>query len=118
MPRSKAIPANGIEQITAAAGPLFDNANKLLDNGYVMVSDRRCDLSDLGRNFLPRADALKTDADNMQNVMTNIDGLAKGADSVLGTADKFISTTDKGASGTAETTARHAFESESGHHIR
>ena len=25
-------PSYGIEQITAAAGPLFDNANKLIDN--------------------------------------------------------------------------------------
>ena len=89
-------PAYGIEQITAAAGPLFDNANKLLNNADTMVSDLKRDLSDFTPKLGPLADALKTDADNMQNVMTNIDSLAKGADSVLGTADKFITTTDKG----------------------
>ena len=89
-------PAYGIEQVTAAAGPLFDNATKLLNNADTMVSDLKKDLSDFTPKLGPLADALKTDADNMQNVMTNIDGVAKGADSVLGTADKFISTTDKG----------------------
>ena len=32
-------PAYGIEQITAAAGPLFENANKLLDNLNLTVTD-------------------------------------------------------------------------------
>jgi ABC-type transporter Mla subunit MlaD len=89
-------PSYGLEQITAAAGPLFDNANKLLNNADVMISGLKKDLADFTPKLGPLADSLKTDADNMQNVMTNIDGLAKGADSMLGTADKFISTTDKG----------------------
>jgi ABC-type transporter Mla subunit MlaD len=87
-------PAYGLDQITAAAGPLFDNANKLLNNLDVTVSGIKKDLADFTPKLGPLADSLKTDADNMQNVITNVDGVAKDAGSVLGTADKFISTTD------------------------
>src|SRR6516165_1129582 len=89
-------PAYGVEQITAAAGPLIDNANKLIDNLDVTVTGLKKDLGDFTPKLSPLADSLKTDADNLQNVITNFDGLAKGADSMLGTADKFITTTDKG----------------------
>src|SRR5215831_9307080 len=88
-------PAYGIEQLTAAAGPLIDNANKLIDNLNVTVTGLKKDLNDFTPKLGPLADSLKIDADNLQNVITNLDGVAKGADSVLGTADKFISTTDK-----------------------
>src|SRR5437762_5780379 len=88
-------PAYGLEQITAAAGPLFDNANKVLNNMDITVTGLKKYLGEFTPKLGPLADSLKMDADNMQNVITNIDGLAKGADSVLGTADKFISTTDK-----------------------
>ena len=40
-------PAYGLEQITAAAGPLFDNANKLLDNLNVTVTGLKKDLERL-----------------------------------------------------------------------
>src|SRR3981081_1039520 len=43
-------PAYGIEQITAAAGPLFENANKLLDNLDTTVTDLHGDLDD----FMPK----------------------------------------------------------------
>jgi ABC-type transporter Mla subunit MlaD len=89
-------PAYGLEQITAAAGPLFENANKLLNNVDGTVTDLKKDLDSFMPKLGPLADSLKLDADNIQNVITNIDGMAKGADSVLGTADRFISTTDKG----------------------
>ena len=88
-------PAYGLEQITAAAGPLFDNANKLLDNLNVTVTDLKKDLGEFMPKLGPLADSLKMDVDNLQNMITNLDGLAKGADTVLGTADHFISTTDK-----------------------
>jgi ABC-type transporter Mla subunit MlaD len=88
-------PAYGLEQITAAAGPLFDNANKLLNNLDTTVAGLKKDLGEFTPKLGPLADSLKMDADHIQNVITNLDGLAKGADSVLGTADKFISTTDK-----------------------
>ena len=88
-------PAYGLEQITAAAGPLFDNANKVLTNLDITVTGLKKDLGEFTPKLGPLADSLKMDADHIQNVITNLDGLAKGADSVLGTADKFISTTDK-----------------------
>lgn len=89
-------PAYGLEQITAAAGPIFEDASKLLNNLNVTVTDLKKDLDDFAPKLGPLADSLKMDADNVQNLLTNIESLAKGADSVLGTADKFISTTDKG----------------------
>ena len=88
-------PAYGLEQITAEAGPLFDNANKLLDNLNVTVTGLKKDLDQFTPKLGPLADSLKADVDNLQNVVTNLDSLAKGADAVLGTADHFISTTDK-----------------------
>src|SRR3954464_2626760 len=88
-------PAYGLEQITAAAGPLFANANKVLNNLDITVTGLKKDLGEFTPKLGPLADSLKMDADHIQNVITNLDGLAKGADSVLGTADHFISTTDK-----------------------
>jgi ABC-type transporter Mla subunit MlaD len=88
-------PAYGIEQLTAAAGPLLDNANKLLNELSVTVTGLKKDLDQFTPKLGPLADALKLDADNLQNVITNLDNLTKGADTVLGTADHFISTTDK-----------------------
>src|SRR5438046_6367917 len=88
-------PAYGIEQITAAAGPLFDNANKLLNDLSVTVTGLKKDLDQFTPKLGPLADSLKTDADNLQNVITNLEGVAKGADSLFGTADTFIKTTDK-----------------------
>ena len=88
-------PAYGLEQITAAAGPLFENANKLLDNLNVTVTGLKKDLDQFTPKLGPLADSLKLDVDNLQNVITNLDNLTKGADAVLGTADRFISSTDK-----------------------
>jgi len=88
-------PAYGIEQITAAAGPLFENANRLLDNLNVTVTDLKGNLREFMPKLGPLADSLKIDVDNLQNVVKNLDAVTKGADTVLGTADTFISTTDK-----------------------
>jgi ABC-type transporter Mla subunit MlaD len=88
-------PAYGLEQITAAAGPLFENANKLIDNLNVTVTGLKKDLDQFTPKLGPLADSLKVDVDNLQNVVTNLDNLTKGADTVLGTADRFISSTDK-----------------------
>ena len=88
-------PAYGLEQITAEAGPLFENANKLPDNLNVTVTGLKKDLDEFTPKLGPLADSLKLDVDNLQNVISNLDNLTKGADSVLGTADHFISTTDK-----------------------
>ncbi len=88
-------PAYGIEQITAAAGPLIDNANKLIDNLNVTVTNLKKDLGEFTPKLGPLADSLKVDVDNLQNVVKNLDTVTKDADNVLGTADRFIGTTDK-----------------------
>ena len=88
-------PSYGLEQITAAAGPLFDNANKLLDNLNVTVTGLKGNLDQFMPKLGPLADSLKIDVDNLQNVLKNIEGMAKDADKVLGTADIFIKSTDK-----------------------
>src|SRR5436309_7565209 len=88
-------PAYGIEQITAAAGPLFENANKLLDNLNLTVTDLHGDLGDFMPKLGPLADSLKIDVDNLQNVIKNLESVSKGADHLFGTADTFITTTDK-----------------------
>src|SRR5206468_2859755 len=88
-------PAYGLEQITAAAGPLFENANKVLDNLNVTVTGLKKDLSDFTPKLGPLADSLKLDLDNLQNAITNLERVEKGANSLFGTADTFIKTTDK-----------------------
>src|SRR5438067_909264 len=64
-------PAYGIEQITAAAGPLFDNANRLLDNLNVTVTDLKGNLGSFMPKISPLLDSLKIDIDELQ-------GAAKG----------------------------------------
>src|SRR5438309_3276773 len=88
-------PAYGLEQITAAARPLFENANKLLDNLNATVTGLKGDLEQFTPKLGPLADSLKIDVDNLQNVITNLEGVAKGADKLFGTANTFISGTDK-----------------------
>jgi len=88
-------PAYGIEQLTAGAGPLLDNANKLLNELSVTVTGLKKDLDQFTPKLGPLVDSMQLDADNLQNLITNVDKLSKGADTVLGTADHFISTTDK-----------------------
>src|SRR4029453_11222511 len=87
--------AYGIEQITAAAGPLIDNANKMIDNFNVAVTNLKKDLGEFTPKLGPLADSLKVDVDNLQNVVKNLDAVSKDADNVLGTADRFIGATDK-----------------------
>jgi len=88
-------PAYGLEQITAAAGPLFDNVNKLLDNLNVTVTGLKKDLGEFTPKLGPLADSLKVDADNLQNTIKNLDGVEKGAGAFLGSADTFVKSTDK-----------------------
>src|SRR5213596_2779898 len=88
-------PAYGIEQITAAAGPLFDNANKLLNDLSVTVTGLKKDLDEFMPKLGPLADSLKMDVDNLQNVIKNLETVAKGADNLFGSVDTFIKSTDK-----------------------
>jgi ABC-type transporter Mla subunit MlaD len=88
-------PAYGLEQITAAAGPLFENANRLLDNLNVTVTDLKGNLGQFMPKISPLVDTVKTDLDELQKVVTALGGVEKNANTVLGTADKFVGTTDK-----------------------
>ena len=88
-------PAYGLEQITAAAGPLFENANRLLDNLNVTVTDLKGNLGQFMPKISPLVDTLNTDLDELHKVVTDLGGVEKNANTVLGTADKFVGTTDK-----------------------
>lgn len=88
-------PAYGLDQITAAAGPLFDNANRLLDNLNVTVTDLKGNLGQFMPKISPLVDTLNTDLDELHKVVTDLGGVEKNANTVLGTADKFVGTTDK-----------------------
>lgn len=95
-------PAYGIEQITAAAGPLVDHANVLLDNLNSTVTDLKGGLA----GFMPKLpfvlDVAKTDLDELQKtikglneVESKLDGVLGQAGTVLNTADGFLGNTDK-----------------------
>jgi ABC-type transporter Mla subunit MlaD len=95
-------PSYGIEQITAAAGPLFENANKLIDNlnGTVTnldgtVTSVKNDLDQFLPKFSPLLDTVKTDMDDLHHVILGLDTVEKNANTVFETAGKFIGTTDK-----------------------
>ncbi|MEP6603440.1 MAG: MlaD family protein [Spartobacteria bacterium] len=88
-------PAYGIEQITAAAGPLFDNANRLLDTLTVTVTDLKGNLSVFMPKISPVLDTLKIDLDQVQPVLKGLNDVEGQAGTVLGTANNFISATDK-----------------------
>jgi ABC-type transporter Mla subunit MlaD len=88
-------PAYGIEQITAAAGPLFDNANKLLDTLNVTVTDLKGDLGDFMPKVGPLLDTAKGDFDELQKVVKNLNDVEAQVGTVLGTANDFLGNTDK-----------------------
>ena len=88
-------PSYGLEQITAAAGPLFDNANKLLDNLNVTVTDLKGDLGDFMPKVGPLLDTAKVDFDELQKVVKNLNDVEAQVGTVLGTANDFLGNTDK-----------------------
>ena len=81
-------PAYGIEQITAAAGPLFENANRLFDTLNVTVTDLKGDLGNFMPKLGPLADSLKTDVDELQKI-------EQQAGTFFSTTNTFVGTTDK-----------------------
>lgn len=87
-------PAYGIEEITAAAGPLFENANRLIANLDGTVTDVKGDFGELMPKVSSLVDSLESDVDNLQNTVTSLESVAKNADTFLNTAGKFVSTTD------------------------
>jgi ABC-type transporter Mla subunit MlaD len=81
-------PAYGIEQITAAAGPLFENANRLFDTLNVTMTDLKGDLGNFMPKLSPLADSLKTDVDDLQKI-------EEQAGTFFSTANTFVGATDK-----------------------
>jgi ABC-type transporter Mla subunit MlaD len=88
-------PAYGIEQITAAAGPLVDHANTLLDNLNATVTDLKGDLGEFMPKLPPLFDTAKTDLDELQKVVTGLNDIEAQMGTVLGTANNFLGSTDK-----------------------
>ena len=95
-------PSYGIEQITAAAGPLFDNANKLIDNLSSTVTNVNGTVTSVKGdldNFLPKlsplAESLKGNLADLQKAIQGLDAIEKTAGTFLGTAGKFVDSTDK-----------------------
>jgi ABC-type transporter Mla subunit MlaD len=95
-------PSYGIEQITAAAGPLFENANKLIDNlnGTITnvdgtVTSVRKELGEFLPKFSPLLDTMKTDMDELKKIIVGLDTVEKNANSLFDTAGKFVGSTDK-----------------------
>jgi ABC-type transporter Mla subunit MlaD len=88
-------PAYGIEQITAAAGPLFDHANVLIDNLNETVTGVKGSLVDFLPKLSPLADTAKIDLDEFQKVVRGLSDVETQVGSVLGTADAFLGSTDK-----------------------
>ena len=88
-------PAYGIEQITAAAGPLVENANRLLDTLSVTVTDLKGNLSDFMPKVGPLLDTAKVDFDELHGVVKNLNDVEAQVGTVLGTANDFLGNTDK-----------------------
>lgn len=88
-------PAYGIEQITAAAGPLVDHANTLLDNLNATVTDLKGDLGEFMPKLPPLFDAAKTDLDELQKAVNGLNDVEAQMGTVLGTANNFLGSTDK-----------------------
>jgi ABC-type transporter Mla subunit MlaD len=88
-------PAYGIEQITAAAGPLVENANRLLDTLSVTVSGLKGNLDDFMPKVSPLLDTAKADFDELHGVVKSLNDVEAQVGTVLGTANNFLGNTDK-----------------------
>lgn len=88
-------PSYGIEQITAAAGPLFDHANVLIDNLNSTVTSVKGSLAEFLPKLSPLADTFKDDLDEIQKVVQGLNDVEAQAGTFLGTANTFVGSTDK-----------------------
>lgn len=87
-------PAYGIEELTAAAGPLLDNANHLLDTLNGTFTDLKSSLADFMPKVSPLLDSLKVDVDQIQPAVQGLTDVETKVNGVLGTADTFLGHTD------------------------
>jgi ABC-type transporter Mla subunit MlaD len=95
-------PAYGIQQIAAAAGPLVDNANKLIDTLTATVTNLdgtitsvRTDLGEFMPKIPPLIDTAKVDLEELQKIIKGLDDVEKNANAVFENAGKFVGNTDK-----------------------
>jgi ABC-type transporter Mla subunit MlaD len=88
-------PAYGFEQITAAAGPLFDHANELLDNLNGTVTEVKGNLGEFLPKLSPLADTVAIDLNDLQKVIRGLNDVETQVGTVLGTANNFLGATDK-----------------------
>ena len=95
-------PAAGIQQIAAAAGPLVDNANKLIDaltatatNLDGTITGIRTNLDEFMPKLPPLIDTAKTDLEELQRIIKGLDDVEKNANAVFESAGKFVGDTDK-----------------------
>jgi ABC-type transporter Mla subunit MlaD len=95
-------PAYGIQQIAAAAGPLVDNANKLIDTLTATVTNLdgtitgvRTNLDEFMPKIPPLIDTAKTDLEELQRIIKGLDDVEKNANAVFENAGKFVGNTDK-----------------------
>jgi ABC-type transporter Mla subunit MlaD len=89
-------PSYGIEELTAAAGPLLDNANHLLDTLNSTFTTLKSNLADFMPKISPLLDSLRLDVDQIQPAVKGLTDVESKADGVLGTADTFLGNTDTG----------------------
>jgi ABC-type transporter Mla subunit MlaD len=95
-------PAYGIQQIAAAAGPLVDNANKLIDtltatatNLDGTITGVRTNLDEFMPKIPPLIDTAKVDLEELQKIIKGLDDVEKNANTVFENAGKFVGNTDK-----------------------
>lgn len=95
-------PAYGIQQIAAAAGPLVDNANKLIDTLTATVTNLdgtitgvRTNLDEFMPKLPPLIDTAKVDLEELQKIIKGLDDVEKNANAVFDNAGKFVGNTDK-----------------------
>ena len=95
-------PAYGIQQIAAAAGPLVDNANKLIDslnatagNLDGTITSIRNDLGQILPKISPMLDVARIDLEELQRIIKGLDDVEKNANTVFESAGKFVGNTDK-----------------------
>jgi ABC-type transporter Mla subunit MlaD len=80
-------PAYGIEEITAAAGPLVDNANKLIDTLNGTFTDLKGNFADFMPKISPLLDSLKIDIDQIQPAVQGLTNMEATANTFLGNTD-------------------------------
>lgn len=86
---------SGLDEILAQAGPLVENAKKLIDNLNLTVTDLKSDLGSFMPKLGPLVDSAEVDVDKVQKAIEDLDQVETKAGTFLETAHTFVSSTDK-----------------------